>query len=111
MAINVTALLKSMLIAAEGSVNKKQWSQMKDYAAMEFKGIAEAIAFIEQKKLAGEMSEEEAQLHLSIQQHAARTVLLTIKGVGLLQAEAAINAALAVIQKTVNTAVGFTLIA
>jgi hypothetical protein len=110
MAIDVAGLVQQMLSAAQGTLSKKQWSDARDYAEKEFQGIAGAIAFIETKKQAGEMTAEEAQLHLSIQRNTARTVLLTLKGIGLLQAEAAINAALAVVQKTVNTALGFRLI-
>lgn len=45
-----------------------------------------------------------------MQKSASRSVLLTVKGLSLLAAEEAINAALAVVRTVVNTAVKFTLI-
>jgi hypothetical protein len=111
MAIDVGGLVTTMLEAARGTVTKKQWTNMRDYAEESFRKIAGDIAFIEAQQIAGKMTAEQARLHLEIQKNAARTVLLTLEGMGLLAAEAAINAALAAIKKTVNTALGFVLIA
>jgi hypothetical protein len=46
-----------------------------------------------------------------MQTHASRNVLLTLKGLALIAAEAAINAALGVVKTAVNTALKFSLIA
>mgnify|MGYP003439191727 FL=1 len=49
-------------------------------------------------------------MHLEIQKNATRMVLMTIEGLGILAAEAAITAALNVVKDSVNTAVGFSLL-
>jgi hypothetical protein len=46
-----------------------------------------------------------------MQTHASKNVLLTLQGLSLLGAEAAVNAALGAVKTAVNTAVGFALIA
>ncbi len=58
--------------------------------------------------LSGQITEEQARLHLDIQKNASRTVLLTVEGLGLLAAEQAINAR--VVRDSVNTALDFVLI-
>jgi hypothetical protein len=60
---------------------------------------------------AGRINSQQADLLLDMQKLASRNVLLTMEGLGLLAAEAAINAALDVVKKAVNTALGITLIA
>lgn len=107
--INVSVLVKQMLTAAQGVLAKK-WPEAKDYAESEYKKIGEAILFIEKQTVLGAMSKEKAKLHLEIQKNASRAVLLTLEGLGILTAEAAINAALGAIKDTVNTALGFKLI-
>jgi hypothetical protein len=100
---------KEMLAAAHG-VLKKRWPRVRDYASQELKKLAQDIAFIEEQVALGKMTEQQAKLHFGIQRNAARTVLLTIEGIGLLAAEEAINAALKVVSKSVNTALGFVLL-
>ena len=107
--IDTEALLKSMLAAAKGVLAKK-WPKVKDYATSEFKKIGESIRFIAQQVAAGKMGKEEAQLQLSIQQHASRAALLAVEGLGLVAAEQAINAALAAVKTTVNAALPFKLL-
>ena len=107
--INVDDLLKKMLAAAAEPF-KKQWPSAKDYAESEIKKIAESIVFIESQRALGKMTPERARLHLDIQKNASRTVLLALEGLGILTVEAAINAALAVIKDTVNSALKFALL-
>ncbi|MBI2486321.1 MAG: hypothetical protein HYW01_05055 [Deltaproteobacteria bacterium] len=109
MAIDVTKLAQDMLSAAKGVLTEK-WPEIEDYAETEFKSIAENIAMIERMKLMGKITEEKARLHLEIQKNSARTVLLTVEGLGILAVEQAINAALGVIRDTVNSALGWTLL-
>ncbi len=45
-----------------------------------------------------------------MQLNASKAVLLTIEGIGLLAAEAAVNAVLDVIKDSVNTALGFAIL-
>ncbi len=109
MAIDISKLVEDMLNAAKG-VLTKQWPEIKDYAEMEMKKIAESIAAIERMKLAGKISEEKARLQLDIQKNATRSVLLAVEGIGIVSAEQAINAALNVVRDTVNKAVGWALL-
>ena len=107
--INVDQLVTSMLQAAQGGLADK-WPEARDYAESEFKKIGQAIAFIEAQRALSLMSDEKAQLHLEMQKNAAKTMLLTLEGLGILAVEAVINAALDAVKSAVNTALGFALI-
>lgn len=109
MALDPSQLATTMLSAALG-VLKKKTPEIQQYAEMEFKKIAETLATIGKMVAANQMSEEEAKLHLQIQASASRAVLLTVEGLGLLAAEAAINAALASVKDLVNAALPFKLL-
>ncbi len=63
----------------------------------------------EKLKLEGKITKE-AQLHIEIQKGAFRTVLMSIKGLGLIAVENTINAALGAVAKTVNKAIGWGLL-
>ncbi len=110
MAIDKSKLAENMLVAAKG-VFAKKWPEVEEYAGMEFKKIAESIDAIERMKLSGRITEEQARLHLDIQKNATRTVFLALEGLGILIVEQAIKAALSVIKDTVNSALGWKLIA
>jgi alanine dehydrogenase len=109
MALDVASLAEEMLQASK-TVFKGKWSKVKDYAESEFKKLAETLVLIEKLRISGQIGKAEAALQLQIQKNATRTVLLTLKGLGLLTVEEAINAALSVVKKAVNTAVGFRLV-
>jgi hypothetical protein len=81
------------------------------FAKAEFAKIATTIASIGEDLAAKRINLQQAELLLDMQTLASRNVLLTVEGIGLLAAEGAINAALAVIKKAVNAAVGVALIA
>lgn len=83
---------------------------VKEYAESEFRKIGESVALIEKLKKAGKITEEQARIHLEIQKNAARTVLLTLEGLGAVIVERAINAAIGAVRKTVNSALGWKLI-
>ena len=107
--LDVSKLATDMLGAAMKVLNQK-WPEAAGYAESEFKKIAESIALIQRQCAAGKMTEEQARLHLELQRIASRNVLLTLEGLGLLTAEAAINAALQVVKVAVNTAIGIVLL-
>lgn len=109
MSMNVKELAESMLSAMQGVLSEK-WPEIKDYAEAEAKKLAQSLVMIEALNAANKIDAEEAALHLSIQKNASQMVLLTIKGLGVLAVEQALNAALDVVKETVNTALGFTLI-
>lgn len=109
MALDAGKLGKDILGALKAAFQDK-WPEMKEYGEAEAKKLAQTLVMIEALRAAGKISEEQAQLQLNIQKNASRTVLLTLEGLGLLAAEAAINAALDVVKEAVNTAVGFVLV-
>ncbi len=81
------------------------------YAKAEAKKLATSAAEIATLRATGQITEEEAKLHLDIQKHASRAVLMGIEGVSLLGAEQAINGALSVIGDAVRAATGLALFA
>ena len=109
MALDTAKLAKKMFTAFELSLTEK-WPAVRDYAEAEANKIAESIVMIEKLMLTGQINEEQARLHLQIQQNATRMVLLTIEGLGIIAVEQAINAALDVLKDTVNKALDFTLL-
>jgi hypothetical protein len=109
MALNVAELANSMLQASRGRL-KKHWPIIKEYAAAETKKTAETLAMIERLRGAGQISPAEARLLLEMQRNSAKAVLLTVEGLGLLVAEAAINAAVNAVRTPVNKALGFELL-
>ncbi len=109
MSLKTSQLTQDMLAAFQGVLVKK-WPEIKEYAETEAKKMAQSFAMIEVLSVSGKINAEQAALHLEIQKNATRTVFLTLEGLGILAAEAAINAALNVVKESVNTALGFVLI-
>ncbi len=109
MALSASQLGKDILAALKGTLTEK-WPEIKEYGEAESKKLAQTLVMIEALKVSGKINEEQAALHLEIQKNASRTVLLTIEELGVLAAEAALNAALNVVKDAVNTAIGFALL-
>ena len=107
--IDYAGLVKLLLTALKGSL-ANDWAVAKPYAEKEARAFAENIKMIAALKLAGQIDEEEARLQVQLQKNAMRIVLLTIKGLGILAVENAINAAFDVVRSTVNTALGWTIL-
>ncbi len=107
--IDVQQVFTSMVGAAEGVFGKK-WPVMKDFAEAEFEKLARTLAQIEKLKLSGQIGAAEASVLFEMQKNTARAVMLALEGMSLLLVEGAINAALAVVRDTINTALGFALI-
>ncbi len=106
MSLDTSALVKDMLSAAKDNLGKF-WKQAKPFAENETLNMANKLLLIEKLKLEGKITKEEALLHIEIQKSAFRTVLLSIKGLGLIAVEGTINAALGAIAKVVNKAIGW----
>lgn len=109
MALSGSQLGKDIVAAFKGVFTKK-WPDIKEYGEAEAKKMAQALIMIEALVASGKINEEQAALHLEIQKNASRAVLLTIEGLGVLAAEAALNAALNAVKESVNTALGFVLL-
>lgn len=89
---------------------KKDLPLAQDYATVESRKIAATIAHIGELYVARKIDKTTTRLLLDMQEHASRAVLLTIEGLGVVAAEKAINAALAVVAQAVNKAIGFALL-
>jgi len=109
MSLDAGQLATTMIAAAKGQL-KKKWPSVREYAESEARKTAETLVMIERLSALGKISKEEADLLLQMQRNSANAVLLTVKGMGLLAAEEAINAAVGAVKTTVNKAVGFALI-
>ena len=109
MALRASTLVKEMLAAAKGEVAER-WPDVKVYAEAEAKKLAQTLVMIEKLKVSGRISKKQAELLLDMQKQTSRVVLLTIEGLSLLAAEAAVNAAMKAIRDAVNDAIGWRLI-
>jgi hypothetical protein len=109
MALDVQKLATTMFDAAAG-VLKVKAPGILSYAKGEFQKIALTIATIESERAAGQITDDQANILLDMQTSASRSVLLTASGLALLDAEAAINAALDAVKPIVNAALGFALL-
>ena len=109
MSLDAGALGKQMLAAAL-PILKTHAVDAEGFASVEFKKIAQTIVSIQEMLLAGQINQQQADLLLDMQKSASRSVLLAVKGLALLTAEEAINAALDVVRGVVNAAVKFPLI-
>lgn len=110
MAIQITDDMFAQMLDAAANVLKDKWVLVKEYASNEFKKLSLDLTLISTLYAAGKLSEEQAKLHFQMQKLSARAILLAIEGIGLIAIEMAINAALAVVSASVNTALGFTLL-
>jgi hypothetical protein len=102
-------LAKDMLAAAL-TVLRDKAPEARDFAKVEFRKIADTIVSIERLHGEGRITKQQAGLLLDMQKNASRSVLLALEGLGLLAAEAAINAALGVVRSAVNGVLGFALV-
>ena len=109
MSINIDDLVQSMLSAAK-DVFDADWPEIKEHAETELKGIAEGIALIERLRLQGKITQKQSKLLIKMKKNTAQIVLLTLKGIGIVTVEKAINAALKVVKDTVNTTLDFSLL-
>lgn len=106
---SVAELATTMVQAARGSLGK-DWGKARGFAEPELSKLATSLQDIVRMAATGEISELEARSLLEIHKNTTRTVLLTVKGLGLLAVENAINAALGAVKGAVNGAIGMALI-
>jgi hypothetical protein len=109
MAIDVGALGAQMFGAAFAVLRGKA-PTMGNFVQGECAKLAQTLATIETERASGDISDEQAQILLQMQKTSMRSVLTAAQGLALLDAEAAINAALEVARTTVNTALSFALL-
>lgn len=109
MSLKASELARTMLGAARAEIDEK-WPAVKVYADAEAKKLAQTLVMIEKLKVSGAISKKQAEILLDMQKQTSRVVLLTIEGLTLLAAEAAINAAILSIRDAVNDTIGWRLI-
>ena len=109
MSISVGNIIGPMLEAMETTFDN-QWPKIQGFAESETKKLAETLAQISRLFVEGRISQVEAGVLLEIQKNTARTVMLTVEGMGLILVEAAINSALDAVSSVINTALGFSFI-
>jgi hypothetical protein len=107
--LNFNSLLNTMVNAAKGSL-AHNWPGISNLATTSLKSLAINLVDIEAMQIAGTIATGQANLLLDMQKNALKTVLLSEEGLGLLAAEAAINAVLDAVKTAVNIALGFVLI-
>lgn len=102
-------LAGSMIGAAKGTLDR-DWKRARAFAEPELSRLAQSLVDIGTLLAQGTITELEARSLFEIHKNTTRTVLLTVKGLGLLAVENAINAALGAVQQAVNGALGVALI-
>jgi len=107
--INVKEIAKEMVEAAKGVLGEK-WPEVKVFAKSESLKFARNMAEIEIWKETGVVTEEQAAALSRLHQRSMKMVLTALEGITLAMAEKAINAAINVIRKTVNTAIGWVIL-
>lgn len=107
--MNTEALSEEMAGAAR-SIFKDQWPFMEAFAVPEFNKLALTILQIRALIASEQVGENEALVILEMQKNAARGVMMSREGYGLLKVEQAINSGLGMVKNSVNTALGFPLI-
>jgi len=108
-AFDLRELVKAMTGAMSAEL-KDLWAEAKDYARLELKSFAENLRLIYKLKAQEKINLEQAKYYINIKVNSLRIVLLTIKGLSLIAAENAINAAINAVRNVVNTTIGWVLL-
>jgi hypothetical protein len=103
------AVAKAMLAAGKGSL-KDHWAAARPYAESEFRKLAETGEMIVAGVADGSINRKQAKILVQMQAGASRSVLTAIETIGVIAAQDAVNAALAVLKGAVNTAAGIALL-
>lgn len=98
-----------MIEAAKSSFGER-WPEIREHTKTELKGLAEGIAMIERLRLSGQISQAQAKALMKMKRNTAQIILLTIQGLHAVMVEQAINAAIASVRQSVNTALDFRLL-
>lgn len=109
MALDLTELANNMIMAAK-EVLIDSWDEIQPLAEANLFILAEGIKNIEEKFLAGDISEDKAKKLLRMKKNTLEIALLTVEGLSLIAVENAVNAVLNIAKDAVNTALNFKLI-
>lgn len=108
-ALDINDLLSKMLGAAKSALSD-QWPAISTLATSSLKTLAQNFIDVQQMVASGDINQEQARLMIDMQKNSLQIVLLSEKGLGLIAAQAAINAVFNVVKDAVNAAIGFALI-
>jgi hypothetical protein len=109
-AIDPSALLQTATAAFMGQLGPAQ-SKIKNVGLAEMRKLAQTIAAIQAGILTGEITPDTGKAMLEAQKNTAASIVALVAELELAAVQAAINAAMAAIKDTVNTALNFPLIA
>ena len=107
--IDTTALASDVLAAMHAALTG-HWQLARPYAEAEAQKFAETAKLIVSGTASGDINPQQAKILLRMQGNAAQAVLTAIETIGMIAAQDAINAAISVLKKAVNAAVGVTLL-
>ena len=109
MSLDVNALTKSMLDAARDAVSER-WPRLRALAEVELRKLAQTLLDVQGLVETGAIDQKRARLLVQMQQNTARSVLATVRGLGVLAAEQATEAAIGSVARLVNSVVKFKLL-
>lgn len=105
-----TKQLTTDIIAAMKGVLMGELPSVATLVTGEAVKLAQTAATIAELSASGAIDNDRYAILLDMQRHATRAVLLSAEGVGIIVAEQAVNAAVAVVVAAVNKAVGFSVL-
>ncbi|HEV7868860.1 MAG TPA: hypothetical protein VGO90_14330 [Chthoniobacteraceae bacterium] len=108
-ALDSAAVLRDLIAAMRGELTQ-HWQLARPYAESEAKKMAETAKLIVRGSASGDINPQQARILVRMQANASQAVLTAIETIGMIAAQDAINAALGVLKKAVNTAAGITLL-
>ena len=109
MNIDVGSITKTMTDAVRATVGER-WSVIRGVAEPELRKLAETLEDVQQMYGKGDIDMNRAFELVEMQRNAAFSVLKTVKGLGILTARKAIEAAAHAAGTVVNRLLGFTVI-
>lgn len=109
MALDLNEVKAAMIGAAKTSL-ATDWPKARDFAETELRKLAQSLKDIAALAAQGRVNRTQARALLAIHRNTTRMVLLTVKGLGKVAVENAINAALGAVATLVNKAAGFALL-
>ena len=109
MSFDINTLTQSMIDAARNAVANR-WPAVRAVAEVELRKLAQTIVDIDGLLRSGAIDRKRAGVMLHMQQNVVRGALRLLRGIGLLTAEKATEAAIVAVAKTVNGVVKFRLL-
>lgn len=106
--IDFNKLLEDCLDVAKTHL-KSAYNSAKPFAEHSFKQFAEDAIFLTQLRLANEIDDAELKHRLENQKIALSNVLLTIKGIGLVEAQNTVNDVISIVSNSLMGSLNFAL--